>query len=72
MRAILSESKEARGYFGGPELAKFTTAVGLLVASPVSRMIANFFLRLGAQPVPTRVFDHPASAREWLRSHLLS
>jgi hypothetical protein len=68
IRGVQSESKEARAYFAGPEVAKCATAVGLLVESPVSRMIANFFLRIGTQAVPTRVFDDASLARAWLRS----
>lgn len=72
IRGVQSESKEARMYFAGPELAKCATAVALIVESPVSRMIANFFLRIGTQVVPTRVFDDPTSARVWLRTHTAS
>jgi hypothetical protein len=68
IRGVQSESKEARAYFAGPEVAKCATAVALLVESPVSRMIANFFLRIGTQAVPTRVFDDASLARAWLRS----
>ena len=72
MRGVQSESKDARAYFGGSEMTKLATAIALLVGSPVSRVIANFFIRIGAQPVPTRVFDDPSSARTWLRSHQAS
>ena len=72
IRGVQSESREARMYFAGPELAKCATAVALIVESPVSRMIANFFLRIGAQAVPTRVFDDATSARSWLRTHTAS
>ena len=67
MRRIQSQSKEARGYFNAPEIANHLHAVALLVASPLSRMIANFFLRVREQPVPTRLFDDEAAARAWLR-----
>ncbi len=71
MRGVQSESREARSYFGSSEIAKHMKAIALLVGSPVSRMIANFFIRIGSeQPVPTRVFDDEKTAREWLRSHL--
>lgn len=72
MRLIQAETKEAREHFAGPEVLRGCAAVALLVASPVSRVIANFFLRIGTQPVPTRVFDSPAAARTWLLTHLAS
>lgn len=68
MRGVVSESKEARSYFAGPELARFAAAVALVVESPVSRMIANFFLRIGTQHTPTRVFDDSIAARAWLQT----
>lgn len=71
MRGVQSESKEARAYFGSAEIAKNIKAIALLVGSPVSRIIANFFIRIGTeQPVPTRVFDDEKHAREWLRTQL--
>ena len=69
MRGVQSESKEARAYVGGSEMTRVATAIALLTSSPVSKMIANFFLRIGHQPVPTRVFDDPSTARSWLRTH---
>lgn len=68
MRGVQSQSKEARAYFNAPEIAKDLSAVALLVSSPVSRVIANFFLGVRTQPVPTRMFDDEASARAWLRA----
>ena len=67
MRRIQSQSREARAYFTGPEAVARLDAVALLVSSPVSRMIATFFLRFRQQPIPTRLFDDEAAARAWLR-----
>jgi hypothetical protein len=67
MRRIQSESREARAYFGSADVARYFSAVALLVSSPLSRMIANFFLRVSSHPLPTRLFDDERSAREWLR-----
>lgn len=67
MRRIQSQSREARAYFTGPEAVARLDGVALLVSSPVSRMIATFFLRFRQQPIPTRIFDDEAPARAWLR-----
>ncbi len=66
MRGVRSQTREARQYFAGPEAEKATLAVALLMGSPVSRVLANFFLRLTPQRIPTSLFTDDASALAWL------
>lgn len=66
LRGVRSQSREARDYFGGPQAAATTLAVALLISSPVSRVLANFFLRLNSTRYPTRLFNDEASAITWL------
>jgi hypothetical protein len=67
LRGVRSQSREARDYFGGPQAETTTLAVALLIASPVSRVLANFFLRLNnSARYPTRLFTDEASAVTWL------
>ena len=42
------------------------TAVGLIVGTPLTRMMANFFLSVNKPLFPTRLFDNEASALAWL------
>jgi hypothetical protein len=63
-----SATREARAYYAGPENARVVLAVALLVASPVSRLIGNFFLGVHRPPFPLRIFGETAPAVEWLRS----
>lgn len=65
-RGLRRESKEARDHFLSAEAAQVASAVALIVGSPVSRMIANFFLRSGKLPTPTRLFTDEAEAAAWL------
>ena len=44
MRQIKSQSREARDYYAGEGSAAQYTAVAILVGSPISRLIGNFFL----------------------------
>lgn len=67
MRGVLSETREAREYFASPEVAEKVSAVALVVESPVSRMIANFLIRLTKHYVPTRMFSDSAIAQQWLK-----
>jgi len=42
------------------------SAVALIVGSPLSRMMGNFFLGVSKPMAPTRLFDDEASALIWL------
>lgn len=68
-RGIKSQSKEARDLFGSKDAAAVCVSVALLVGTPVSRVIGNFFLRRMSQPVPTQLFTEETSAIQWLRTH---
>jgi hypothetical protein len=66
MRGMRSQTREAREYLTGPEAARAALAVALLVGSPVSRVLGNFFLRFGAHRVPTSLFTNEDDAIAWL------
>ena len=65
-RAMRWQTKEAREYWVGPQAAQATSAVALLVGSPVSRVIGNFFLRFGDHRFPTALFSDEEGAVRWL------
>jgi hypothetical protein len=44
------------------------TAVALIVGTPLTRMMANFFLSVNKPLFPTRMFDDEASAAAWLQA----
>lgn len=44
--------------------------MALLIGSPVSRMIGNFFLGINRLRVPVRLFSDEAEALEWLKRYL--
>lgn len=66
MRGVQAQTRQAREYFVSEEVAAKISAVALLVESPVSRMIGNFFLRLGSHRIPTQLFTEEAAAEAWL------
>ncbi|HUX71946.1 MAG TPA: hypothetical protein VMV41_15615 [Cellulomonadaceae bacterium] len=43
------------------------SAVALIVSTPLSRMMGNFFLTVSKPMAPTRLFDDEASAVAWLK-----
>jgi hypothetical protein len=44
------------------------SAVALIVDTPLSRMLGNFFLTVSKPLYPTRLFDNEASAVAWLQA----
>lgn len=69
MRAMKSLERAARDYYAGEQPARSFTAVALLVYSPVSRVIANFFMGLSRPLIPTRMFTDEKQALQWLKTH---
>jgi len=59
--------REARRYFAGEETAKVESAAALLIESPLSKAIGNFFMGLNKPIVPTRLFTSEAEALAWLK-----
>jgi hypothetical protein len=43
------------------------SAVALIVDTPLSRVLGNFFLAVNKPLYPTRLFDNEASALAWLQ-----
>lgn len=65
-RRIRSQSREARAYFGGDRVGEVCAAVAILVGSPVSRIIGNFFLDRTFQTTTNRLFTDERAAVQWL------
>ena len=68
MTAITQISKEARDYFANERTASIQRATALLIGSPVSRVIGNFFMGLNKPISPTRLFTDPQKAIQWLHT----
>ena len=68
MRAIKSISRDAREYYANERTASIQRATALVIKSPLSRVIANFFMGLNRPLTPTRMFTDVDEAIEWLQS----
>lgn len=66
LRAVRSQSAEARAYLAGDEANRVSLAVALLIRSPLSRVVGNFYLGFNRPAVPTRLFTSPGEAAAWL------
>lgn len=64
------QSKEARDFFSSdPNHVETYTAVALLVSSPISKILANFYLGLNKPPKPTKLFTSRESAISWCEQY---
>ncbi len=70
IREAKGGSKECRAYFASEEAAKIQSACALLVASPLSRLIGNFFIGLNKTKFPTKLFSDEDEAMDWLKKFL--
>jgi len=66
IRKIRSISKEARDHFAMRGRKPGVTAIAMLVSSPLSRIIGNFFLGLNQPVVPTKMFTDRDMAEQWV------
>ena len=70
IRNVKSVDRASRVYAADQEFSSTVSAAAILVASPVSRMVGNFFLGVNRPPYPTRLFTSEAKAIEWLKEFL--
>lgn len=71
-RAKAMINRDARTFASSEEACEITSAVALLVDSPVSRVIGNFFLGINKPPFPTKLFTSETQAIKWLKGFLES
>ena len=70
MRQQKSISREARQFYSRKETMDTVTALALIVGSPISKVMANFYLGLNKPPYPTRLFTNEDEAIDWLKVYL--
>jgi hypothetical protein len=70
IRWIRSATLDARRFWSSTALQGVVTAAALLVDSPVSRVMGNFYIGINRMHVPTRMFTDETEALEWLKGFL--
>ena len=71
LRQIKSQTREARDYYGGEESGRCFSAAAVLVESPVSRLLGNFFIGFNKSTnAPLKLFTSEQEAIEWLKTFL--
>jgi hypothetical protein len=69
-RDIKSMAKEARRHFSTNGRATKINAMGIMVSSPLSRIVGNFFMGLNKPQIPARLFDDELEAIDWLKKYV--
>jgi hypothetical protein len=66
LRPVRSQTAEARAHFAGPAAGRIASGLALLIGSPLSRVLGNFYLRFNRPGFPTRLFSSEDEALRWL------
>lgn len=69
-RHLKSISGEARKHFSTNGRSTNITSFALIIGSPLSSIIGNFFMSLNRPHIPARLFTNESDALEWLKQHL--
>ena len=71
MQDMARVDRDARAFFASEEyMTRLSCQTALVVGSPVSRVIANFFVGLNRPSYPHKVFDDAERAITWLRGYV--
>ncbi|MEZ4442246.1 MAG: hypothetical protein R3B72_24340 [Polyangiaceae bacterium] len=66
MSLVRATTSEVRAYSASDETKTLVAAQGILVGSPVTRVVASFFVRVFQPPFPVRLFTTADDASAWL------
>lgn len=69
-RQIKSMTREARDFFSMNNRASYVLAFAIIIQSPLSSIIGNFFMGINKPRVPARLFTNEADAVKWLQNFL--
>lgn len=63
-------TREARSHFSTKNRQSVINSMAIIVKSPISRVIGNFFMGLNKPNIPAKLFENESSAVAWLQSYL--
>ena len=69
-RTMKSFARGARHLFAGEEAQGCASAAAIIVDTPVSKVLANFYLGLSKPRLPSRLFSSEDEALAWLKGYL--
>lgn len=68
-RTMKSITRDARHYYAGVEAARVASAAAILVGTPVSEVLGNFYIGLSNPHLPSRLFASEDEALAWLKEY---
>lgn len=70
-RSLFKITKEARDYFSSEEGSELLSAAALIVDSSLTKMLANFFIRINIKKplIPIKLFSDEQEAIKWLEEY---
>jgi hypothetical protein len=66
IKAVKSSTKSARDFMASEEGCNGVIAAAVLINSPISNIIGNFFIRVSKPLRPTKLFTNEEDAKKWL------
>ena len=63
---VVSIDKPARKYLASSEATEGLAATAIIVNSPFSRFLGNFFLEVNKTKMPVKIFSNIPRAKKWL------
>jgi hypothetical protein len=69
-QGVTGIDKPAREFFASPKGTEGLSASAIVVNSPFSRLLGNFFLRVNKAPIPVKLFSNISSAEKWLQQFI--
>lgn len=66
---IKSITKEARDHFAVNNRATKITAMAIVIDSPLTKTVGNFFMKFSKPSVPSKLFSTEETAIEWLNNY---
>ncbi|MFH1795906.1 MAG: hypothetical protein ABIK36_06570 [Pseudomonadota bacterium] len=69
-KKMKSLSRDARQFYASEEAAACASAAGIIVGTPVSRVLGTFYLGLSNPKLPSRLFSDDDEALAWLKGFI--
>lgn len=66
-QGVVKMDKKAREYFASAEGVKGIIAAAIVVESPFTSFMANFFVAVNKPKMPVRIFTNSEAALKWLQ-----
>ena len=70
MKNAIGTSNSARNYYSGEQSAAVISAAAMIISSPLSKILGNFYLGLNKPLFPFKLFTNEEKAIIWLDQYI--